>query len=40
MAVHIWQGETPRERLWRAGLWLTLFFAQAATMRMLLNTYW
>jgi hypothetical protein len=40
MAVHIWQGEAPRERLWRAGLWLTLFFAQAATMRMLLNTYW
>jgi 4-amino-4-deoxy-L-arabinose transferase-like glycosyltransferase len=40
MAAHIWQGETRRVRLWRAGLWVALFFAQAATMHMLLNTYW
>jgi hypothetical protein len=37
---HIWQGATRDERLWRAGLWLVLYFAQAAVMRMLLNTYW
>lgn len=40
MAVHIWQGTTQQERLWRAGLFLSLFFAQSAIMRMLLNTYW
>jgi hypothetical protein len=40
MVAHIWQGETQRVRLWRAGLWVALFFAQAALMRMLLNTYW
>lgn len=40
MALHIWQGETQREKLWRAALYLTLFFAQSAIMRMLLNTYW
>lgn len=40
MASHIWQGETPSERLWRAGLFVTLFFAQSTIMRMLLNTYW
>jgi hypothetical protein len=40
MVGHIWQGTTQHERLWRAGLWLALYFAQAAVMRMLLNTYW
>jgi 4-amino-4-deoxy-L-arabinose transferase-like glycosyltransferase len=40
MVRHIWQGDTPRERVWRAGLWVSLFFAQSAVMRMLLNTYW
>jgi hypothetical protein len=40
MAAHIWQGATLRVRLWRAGLWLCLFFAQSAVMRMLLNLYW
>jgi hypothetical protein len=40
MVRHIWQGDTRRERLWRAGLWLSLFFAQSAVIRMLLNTYW
>jgi hypothetical protein len=40
MAAHVWQGERQHERLWRAGLWVALFFAQAATMHMLLNTYW
>ncbi len=40
IAAHVWQGETPRERLWRAGLWITLFFAQTAVMYMLLNLYW
>jgi hypothetical protein len=39
MVQHIWQG-TEHERLWRAGLYLSLFFAQSAIMRMLLNTYW
>jgi len=29
-----------RERLWRAGLFITLFFGQCAIMRQLLNTYW
>jgi hypothetical protein len=40
MAAHIWQGATLRVRLWQAGLWLCLFFAQSAVMRMLLNLYW
>ncbi len=40
MALHVWQGETERIRLWRAGLWLGLFFAQSVVMRVLLNTYW
>jgi hypothetical protein len=40
MVQHIWQGDTLPVRLWRGGLWLTLFFAQSAVMRMLLNTYW
>jgi hypothetical protein len=40
IAAHVWQGETRRERLWRAGLWITLFFAQTAVMHMLLNLYW
>jgi hypothetical protein len=40
IAHHAWQGETQWERLWRAGLYVTLFFAQSAVMRMLLNTYW
>jgi hypothetical protein len=40
IALHIWQGATLRERLWRAGLFVSLFFAQAVVMRMLLNTYW
>lgn len=37
--VHIWQGE-PRTRLWRAGFYLTLFFAHALFIRVVLNTYW
>jgi hypothetical protein len=40
IAQHAWQGDTRHERLWRAGLFITLFFAQSAYMRMLLNTYW
>lgn len=40
IALHAWQGATRWERLWRAGLYITLFFGQAAVMRMLLNTYW
>ncbi len=40
MTAHIWQGATLRVQLWRAGLWLSLFFAQSAVMRMLLNLYW
>lgn len=40
IALHVWQGASERVRLWRAGLWLGLFFAQSLVMRMLLNTYW
>jgi hypothetical protein len=40
IAAHAWQGETLRERLWRAGLWIALFFAQTAIMYMFLNLYW
>lgn len=40
IATHIWQGATQREQIWRAGLWISLFFAQAVMMRLLLNLYW
>lgn len=39
IAGYAWQG-TERERLWRAGLWVSLYFAQSAIMRMMLNLYW
>lgn len=40
IAWYVWQGETKRERLWRAGLWIALFWAQSVWMRSMLNTYW
>lgn len=40
IAQHAWQGATQRERLGRAALYASLFFAQSLVFRMLLNTYW
>ena len=40
IGLHIWQGATQRVCLWRAGLWLGLFFGQAVIMRIILYTFW
>jgi 4-amino-4-deoxy-L-arabinose transferase-like glycosyltransferase len=40
IAYHVWQGANRREQLWRAALYISLFWTQSAVMRMLLNTYW
>lgn len=40
IAHHVWDAPTAQARLWRAGLWLSLYFAQSFVMRQLLNLYW
>lgn len=40
IASWAWQGPTTRVRLWRAGLFLSLFFAQSLYMRVMFNLFW
>lgn len=40
IARYVWRGATAYERLWRAGCFLALFFAQSLAFRLLLNTFW
>jgi len=40
LAHYVWQGQSQNEKIWRAGLYLTLFFAQSVVFRTFLNTYW
>ncbi|PDW01653.1 hypothetical protein [Candidatus Viridilinea mediisalina] len=40
IAYHVWQGPSQAVRLWRLGLFLALFSAQAVLMRTWLYTFW
>jgi hypothetical protein len=40
IAYHVWQGPSLHVRLWRAGLFLTLFSLQVVLMRVWLYTFW